>query len=267
MARIAAAPKLGSLTRVSLSHGIARAIAAAIVLTAGFAGSARAETLASACTQSYPPQTLDVTQPINLGQLKAQIYFYACSGAYDVELTKVLSDAQSYVEKRAGEVAKPALVLDIDETSLSNLPQELANDFGYIQDVACDRLPKGPCGFNNWVLSASAKAIPGTLSLFKAAKAHKVAVFFITGRHEGDTLRNATVKNLTSAGFAGWEGLVLRPASAGNLSIAGYKSGERGKIAAQGYAIIVNVGDQQSDLDGGYAERAYKLPNPFYYLP
>jgi len=42
---------------------------------------------------------------------------------------------------------------------------------------------------------------------------------------------------------------------------------ERGKIAAQGYTIIVNVGDQQSDLDGGYAERAYKLPNPFYYLP
>jgi len=48
------------------------------------------------------------------------------------------------VEKRASEVSKPVLVLDIDETSLSNLPQELASDFGYIKgDIPCDRLPKG----------------------------------------------------------------------------------------------------------------------------
>ncbi len=75
MARIAAALKLDSRTWASLSHGIARAIAAAIVLAAAYAGNARAETLASACTQSYPPQTLDVTQPINLGQLKAANLF------------------------------------------------------------------------------------------------------------------------------------------------------------------------------------------------
>lgn len=28
-----------------------------------------------------------------------------------------------------------------------------------------------------------------------------------------------------------------------------------------------NLGDQQSDLDGGYSERNYKLPNPFYLIP
>lgn len=267
MPRITSALNQNFSAIAPLTRGIARTVLAAGLLVTAYAGSVPADTLASACTQSYQPQSLDVTQPINLGQLKRQVYFYACAGAYDSELTTVLADAQSYVEKRAAEVSKSALVLDIDETSLSNLPQELANDFGYIQDVPCDRLPKGPCGFDNWVLSASAKAIPGTLSLFKAAKAHKVAVFFITGRHEGEKLRDATVKNLQSAGFAGWDGLVLRPASAGNLSVASYKSSEREKIAAQGYSIIVNVGDQQSDLDGGYAERAYKLPNPFYYLP
>jgi len=31
-----------------------------------------------------------------------------------------------------------------------------------------------------------------------------------------------------------------------------------------GYKIIANVGDQQSDLNGGYSERTYKLPNPIY---
>jgi hypothetical protein len=34
-----------------------------------------------------------------------------------------------------------------------------------------------------------------------------------------------------------------------------------------GYTIIVNVGDQQSDFAGGYAERAYKVPDPFYFIP
>jgi hypothetical protein len=27
------------------------------------------------------------------------------------------------------------------------------------------------------------------------------------------------------------------------------------------------LGDQNSDLTGGYAERGFKLPNPYYYLP
>jgi predicted secreted acid phosphatase len=114
------------------------------------------------------------------------------------------------------------------------------------------------------VLAGLANAIPGTLDLFKAARAHNVTVFFITGRHGNE--RDATVKNLKAAGYDGWAGLVLRPDN-DNRTVAGYKSGERAKIAEQGYTIIVNVGDQQSDLDGGYAERAYKLPNPFYYIP
>lgn len=245
-------------------HGIAQTVLAAALLITAYAGSVRADTLASACTKTYLPQALENTQPINLGQLKQQLYFYACSGAYDSEVAKVAADAQAYVEKRAGEVSKPALVLDIDETSLSNLPQELANDFGYILDTPCNRLPKGPCGFDNWVADARAKAIEGTLSLFNAAKSRRVAVFFITSRHQKE--ESATVKNLKAAGYDGWAGLVLRSDKADNMTVAGYKSSERGKIAAQGYTIIVNVGDQQSDLDGGYAERAYKLPNPFYHL-
>jgi hypothetical protein len=37
------------------------------------------------------------------------------------------------------------------------------------------------------------------------------------------------------------------------------------------YAIIANLGDQYSDLigddAGDHAERCYKLPNPFYFIP
>ena len=41
----------------------------------------------------------------------------------------------------------------------------------------------------------------------------------------------------------------------------------RAKIAAQGFTIIANVGDQPSDLAGGCVERAFLLPNPFYRIP
>jgi hypothetical protein len=27
------------------------------------------------------------------------------------------------------------------------------------------------------------------------------------------------------------------------------------------------MGDQESDLSGGYAEKTFKLPNPVYFLP
>ena len=30
---------------------------------------------------------------------------------------------------------------------------------------------------------------------------------------------------------------------------------------------MLNVGDQWSDLQGGYADHVLKLPNPTYYLP
>jgi len=31
--------------------------------------------------------------------------------------------------------------------------------------------------------------------------------------------------------------------------------------------FILNMGDQESDPAGGYADVTFKLPNPFYYIP
>jgi len=46
-----------------------------------------------------------------------------------------------------------------------------------------------------------------------------------------------------------------------------YKSGLRAYIESQGYDIVGNFGDQFSDLEGGYADKVFKMPNPNYYLP
>jgi predicted secreted acid phosphatase len=46
-----------------------------------------------------------------------------------------------------------------------------------------------------------------------------------------------------------------------------YKSGTRAYIESRGYDIVANFGDQFSDLEGGFAEKTFKMPNPNYYLP
>jgi len=202
--------------------------------------------------------------PRNLGDLKLQINEYERSGRYQHDVAAVLNSAEVYVLRRARLVRKPAIVLDIDETSLSNWRQIEANDYGRIANGPCT-LPAGPCGQTSWVASAQAEAIMPTLALFRAAKAKGVSIFFITGRNE--TAREATENNLRRVGYDGWSALIMRPAGTSTQSAADYKAPERAKIAAQGFTIIANIGDQPSDLAKGNAERAYLVPNPFYRIP
>ena len=219
-----------------------------------------AAAILSGCATGSTP-FFATTQPENLGDLKFEAREYKRSGAYDRDLAAVAAAAEAYVVRRAGEVVRPALILDIDETSLSNWPEIEANDFGYIANGPC-WLPQGPCGVRAWEQMGRAKAIAPTLALFNAAKAKGVGVFFITGRHE--TQRAATAANLRAAGYRGWSALIMRPVGLRPASAADYKSAERAKIAAKGFTIIANVGDQPSDLAGGHAERSFLLPNPFY---
>jgi predicted secreted acid phosphatase len=53
----------------------------------------------------------------------------------------------------------------------------------------------------------------------------------------------------------------------GSCATIQYKSGTRAYIESQGYDIVANFGDQYSDLLGGFADKAFKMPNPNYYLP
>ena len=102
----------------------------------------------------------------------------------------------------------------------------------------------------------------GTLELYRTATRLGVAVFFITGRPEEE--REATERNLRAAGYESWAGLVLRPSS-GDRSA--FKTSVRRQITQDGYTILANVGDQESDLVGGHAQRTFKIPNPFYEVP
>jgi len=199
----------------------------------------------------------------NFGVTRYRVADYAdCSGKVgcywaDLDAQYKRAEAKLAAEiatKKAGE--KLAVVMDIDETSLSGYCELKREDFGYIGSM-----------FNAWVVSPEAAVgIPGGVRLFDEAKAAGIAVFFITGRPE--TQAEATAKNLEAAGYHGWAGLVLRNEAETAMPTIEYKSSERKKIAAKGYRIALSVGDQWSDLLGApKAEASVKLPNPFYFLP
>ena len=198
----------------------------------------------------------------NLDDLKTQLKKYhecTCTcGCYAKDLDRQADRAIAFLRIRAANhrpQEKMALVLDIDETTLTNYQQLLKADFGYNKDA-----------FTAWVLSAQATAIPGTLKLYMEAQRLGVSIFFITGRPEAQ--RVATEQNLRSQGFQEWKQLIMRPPAQASATATAYKSAARAAIQEQGYKIALNVGDQWSDLRGKpEAEYSVKYPDPFYFLP
>ena len=211
--------------------------------------------LTSACATTRNVPSLYETQ--------GRIDRYISSGQYDRDFNAVVARARAFLEKRAAVVSKPAIVLDIDETSLSNWPAYKMNGWARITTGPCD-LEHGPCGIRAWQAMAASKALPPTLELAKRAETLGVAVFFITGRPPD--LRDATERNLRQEGYRS-AGVILLPDGASFKSAVDFKAPERRKIAERGYTIILSMGDQDSDLLGGYAEKTFKLPNPVYFLP
>jgi predicted secreted acid phosphatase len=243
-----------------MSRPLQRLLAATALIALLAAGGARAADCPAMPDMHIPPPP---PPPLNIDIVKQALRDYQ-KGDYAADLAAVYAAARGYVEARADAVSQPAVVLDIDETSLSNWPNIDADDFGFILGGPCT-LEKGlPCGFNAWVGRGDAAAIEPALDFFNAAKAKKVAVVFITARKESQ--RMITELNLRHAGYDGWAKLVLKP-DGDTSSAQAYKSAAREQLMKDDhYTIIANIGDQLSDLAGGSAECSFKLPNPFYFI-
>jgi len=188
----------------------------------------------------------------NLGEIKLKMYAYHdCTdplNCYASDIEAQTDKAIQFLEQSVDAYPrqKLALVLDIDETALSNWDEIKQDDFGYISN-----------DWDAWIDKRIGCAIPGTMSLYRDALKRGVAVFFITGRPEAQ--RSATSDNLKSAGFETWEKLFMRGTHPNGQLVEVFKATERQKIVDAGFRMIVNVGDQDSDLIGS--------PNPFYFIP
>jgi predicted secreted acid phosphatase len=204
--------------------------------------------------------SLFATPPTNLAIDKKEIENYVSSGEYITEIKTVVDEAKIALQKAIEEnhqrenPEKLAIVLDIDETSLSNYNDMKSLDFGgSLSDI-----------YAKQNLSQDT-AIAPTLALYNYAKANNVAVFFVTGRPVSQ--KAITEKNLTAVGYKDWDGIYFKPDDYQDKSAIPYKSHTRQLITQKGYHIVLSLGDQPSDLMGGFAEETFLLPNPFYSIP
>ncbi len=172
------------------------------------------------------------------------------TAAYRKEFSEAIRQARQACLRHLGE-KNVAIVSDIDETLLDNR-------------LEFERHPKFTWElFDQWINESVAPTLKPTFEFLSWARAHGFAVFLITGRTEDQ--RRATINNLVKRNVS-FDGLYMRPEGTHALSEE-MKSTYRKQIEAMGFKIVVNIGDQVSDLYGGSAEDCEKLPNRIYYIP
>ncbi|MGW1029379.1 HAD family acid phosphatase [Streptomyces sp. NPDC002577] len=150
------------------------------------------------------------------------------------DVRTVIDQALPYVRQRTENAAgqKLAVVFDIDNTTLETY-------------------------FHPWY-EFPTPAVQPSLELARYAKSRGVDAFFVTARP--GIIKSLTEANLKSVGYP-VSGVYVRDLPDLFEEVSAYKTGKRAEIEAQGYTIIANVGNNESDLVGGHAERTFKLPD------
>ena len=270
------------------------AIVTGVVALFLVAGGVVAATATPAIVTFTPRSANDIT---NLDVLRQQIRNYygdplgtgvfAPDGNYAKEASKEAAAGARWLKAerflRNGHKIK-AVVLDVDDTTLATWNYEIFSNWAY-----------NPTTNANYVNGQLFPAVPGMVKMVSKAMAEGYAIIWITGRPA--TQEAATLGNLTSDGIGvdagypaptalndGEDGLFTKPAVADypdylkaacadeiaagkSCTTIHYKSATRAHIESLGYDIVANFGDQFSDLKGGSADRAFKMPNPNYFLP
>lgn len=257
--------------------------AAAVGAACAVAGAALYGTGVATAGQSTANST---HEPYNIGLLVKDIdtYYGATldsNGVYQAskdsqyakDLAHLESSAKRYIDKAAHKAKrhgeKPAVVFDIDDTLLLSLDYEKKTNYTYNSTTWAD-----------YVAKADRPAVFGTPELVAYAKSKGVEVFYNSGLKESQ--RVSAVANLKKVGAdinLDADHMFLKDAAnppaylsdcataaAWNCTTVQYKSGTRKHIESLGYDIVANFGDQYSDLEGGYADKKYKLPNPTYFV-
>ncbi|HEY0238280.1 MAG TPA: HAD family acid phosphatase [Friedmanniella sp.] len=223
----------------------------------------------------------------NIDSVKKTIAVYygdPGTGIADKVHSPYISELQSLVKKQRKSLEsryraalergeKPALVFDTDDTTL----------FTYDMEVGAMHFNFGPALQDEWVQDRRFPATPAMVAYVNQAHAIGYTVFGLTGRNDGQ--KTATIGNLAKVGYAGgtftptrfftkWVSGTTPPAwitgcaGGATCTTVEYKSKTRAHIEHDlGFTIVASYGDQYSDLTGGYADHAVKLPNPTYYLP
>jgi predicted secreted acid phosphatase len=226
--------------------------------------------------KAYYGDTLTGTpDPVNGATMLHQM---SPTGAYAQQTENIAAKAEHFLAHRAHHAKQhakhhgtPAVLFDIDDTTLNTYSYEIYSSFVFN--------PTTNAAFVNAGSKTVFPAVPGMTDLEAKAIADGYQVFFLTGRPSvtGNDQRPATLKNLLDAGYTvDPANLYLKDASgatepwlspcAPTCTTTQYKSLTRQHIESLGYNIVANFGDQFSDLNGGFADKTIKMPNPMYFL-
>jgi hypothetical protein len=204
--------------------------------------------------------SLSTTDRTNAGaSLATGIRSYASSGRYQRDQAAIAAAARAYLGRwlvtcQADPSCRPAAVFDIDDTLVSTFDVYSRADFA--PTSAQVGAASSAC---------SGRTIAPVARLLKSAVAAGVDVFIITGRAESK--RASTESCLRGRGITGWTALSMRPSGQGSTTARDYKSAERATLVGEGYDIAFSIGDQFSDVSGGYLDHGFVLPNPMYAIP
>ncbi len=224
----------------------------------------------------YGDTVTDVNDPVG-GTTK--LHQYNPDGSYAHEVEGIAAGAGKYLSHRVKQHhghghfdGTPAVLFDIDDTTLNTYSYEIFSNFVFN--------PTTNAAFVNAGSASVFPAVPGMVALEQKALAKGYQVFFLTGRSKIATPDQTagTIANLEDAGYTvdpthvylkdatGASEPWLAPC-APTCTTTQYKSLTRQHIESLGFDIAANFGDQFSDLNGGFADKTFKIPNPMYFLP
>lgn len=174
------------------------------------------------------------------------------SAAYQERLSHIAAQAEKYLDQIEPGPDK-VVITDLDETLLDNL--------AYYQRYGAFQ----PEFWQAWVESRTGPGpyYQNVRQLVLKAKARGFSVMFITGRPTPQA-----AATLTQVGDIQWDGIFFKPQGI-RLTSARYKAAVRQMLKDLGYTIVLNIGDQLSDLDPPVEpeQGEFLLPNVLYSIP
>jgi len=184
----------------------------ALVIAVGAAAAAVAIAAQGPADLTFTPQSEKQMQNIDVGRAWAKNYYGAptaaagATGTWDTPLNQTSSYAnearsvaakgQSWLKKNR-EVANRAIVLDVDDTTLTTWNYELYSNWDFNATTNAQFVGLTGSTFTGNTFPPT----PGMIDLVNQAKGYGYAIFWITGR--GDSQHAATIANLQSDSAAG----------------------------------------------------------------
>lgn len=190
--------------------------------------------LLSGCSHSFSESN---AQDRLSSQATLAVNWMQQSGEYEALSWQAFNIAkETFLQRHALPGTRKAVIVDIDETMLNNIPYEawlIKNNRSYSDKT-----------WHQWVSAGQAEAVPGAVSFAQFVLAHNGKIFYISNRNTVDY--QATADNLTQQGFPdiSRDTLILNEGKNTN------KASRFKKVIAKGYTPVIFMGDNLNDFTG-----------------